>query len=83
MANDPELTEQMPWVSTEDGRDLLDALWNATNVSRSAIIRHAYNTTYGLTGVGHLPPGTTIEELVAKHAPTLGEKKERHTRNEV
>lgn len=83
MANDPELTEQMPWVSTEEGREVLDGLWNATTLSRSAIIRHAFNKTYGLTGVGHLPKGTTVADLVAKHAPTLGEKKDRNARNEV
>jgi hypothetical protein len=45
MSADPELTEQMPWVHTSDGRDVLEAIHQKTGMSRAAIMRYAYART--------------------------------------
>jgi hypothetical protein len=83
MSADPELTEQMPWVHTSDGRDVLEAIHQKTGMSRAAIMRYAYNRVFGLVGTGYLPTGKTVEDVIAPHVKTLGARRDRHARNEV
>lgn len=72
MATQAVLTKQMPYVGTPVQSEITEALAESLETSKAAIMRYCMNKAFGLVGVGALPPGVTVDQVVARMIVEIG-----------